>query len=501
MSLFSKSSAELQGSSSPLNLANLNRPPKSFVFLVAVTAALTAVHFGYVISNINVASNIFGHCDEFASVLKSAPSSHFGLQGCFKVSTSAWGLVGAGVPIGGWIGSLTGGSFVKVFGLQKSILLLNVPLLLGYLLMSFSSSIWMLIAGRLLQGFVCGLSGVAVPSYISAITPQASSAVFVNFFQLFLVSGALIAELVSYGADLGRHLWRWRFSFGAGILVCFTQVLLSILGYLPKTPAELEEKGEVEQAGRLRLKLGFEPSEAENLKNSNSNSNLPKVSDMNTDDASSDSLPNLLSFKIAKANKSLVLGLILHAGQQISGVNAVFFYSALIFSGGTAQTSSFRDPPTLIPIVLTLVNVLSTIVAIWLLKRAGRRPIALLSSCGSAACLFLLAFCMRAYPQVSVWPMIGFIVLFAVGLGPIPWLMMPEIFPPHWPLTMSAISVCISANWIVNIMITGLFPYAADRLSERKEIIFSVFGLFGTIIFVALYFLMPETRNRLANFI
>jgi hypothetical protein len=192
---------------------------------------------------------------------------------------------------------------------------------------------------------------------------------------------------------------------------------------------------------------------------------------------------------------------LLHAGQQVSGINAVFFYSTLIFTGGSSEKASFDDPPTLIPIILSAVNVLSTFVAIWLLKKTGRRPVALVSSSGSALCLFVLAFCMRNYPALSVFPMIGFIVLFAVGLGPIPWLMMPEIFPPKWPLTIPAISACISANWIVNILVTGIFPSAAKSLHDRKELIFGFFGFCGSVVFAGLFFLLPETRNRLPNFI
>ena len=486
----------MSDSSEPLSPRQNSQKSLLFLISVVVSASLTAIHFGYVIANINVAGNLFNYCDEISKA--SSPSSPFNLEGCFKVSTSMWGFVGSSLPLGGLIGSLIGGSFVKAFGLQKSILLLNVPLLVGYLLMAFSTNIWMLIAGRLLQGFVCGLSGVAVPSYISAVTPHTLSGTFVNFFQLFLVSGVLVAEVVSYWADLGRQLWLWRFGFGAGVLFCAAQFLLFLVGCLPKTPLELEESGRIENARLLRLKLGFEPSETTNMKSSSSDQQLPKSSES---EDTNDSVKDLLLFKCAKANKSLILGLLLHAGQQISGVNAVFFYSTLIFSGGSSGKASYDDPPTLIPIILALVNVLSTFVAIWLLKRTGRRPVALFSSSGSAVCLFLLAFCMRSYPSHSVFPMIGFIVLFAVGLGPVPWLMMPEIFPPKWSLTIPAISACISANWVVNIFVTGFFPMAADKLQDRKDLIFGFFGLCSSIVFVALYFLIPETRNRLPNFI
>ncbi len=497
----SKASGLLHSSSSyPLTAPGQgSKKSTSFLLFVICSAALTALHFGYVIANINVAQNVFTKCSDFTLNDKSPSFGVFGLEGCFVISKSFYGLVGAGVPVGGWIGSLTGGSIVNTFGMQKSILLLNIPLVFGYLLMAFSSNIWMLIAGRLFQGFVCGISGVAVPSYISAVTPEALRGSFVNFFQLFLVSGVLIAELVSYGGDLGHHLWRWRFGFGAGLIVCLAQAVLFALGYLPKSPIELEESGQIDSARQMRLRLGFEAAETSNLKDSSSDHDLPKEAERQDDSA--DSMSKLLSFKIAKANKSLLLGFLLHAGQQLSGVNSVFFYSTLIFAGDKSNSSSGDTSQSLIPIVLATVNLLSTFLAIFLLKKAGRRLIALLSSSGSALSLFLLAFCMRVYPKISVLPAIGFIILFAVGLGPIPWLIMPEIFPPKWSLTIPAISACISANWIVNILVTGIFPFAADRLKDRKELIFGFFGLCSSFVFIALCFLMPETRNRLSNFI
>lgn len=371
-------SKSLNSSSTPLAPYANTQSSRLFLYVVVCTASLTAINFGYVIANINVAGNVFNNCKEFLPK-NSSPS---GLQGCFLVSTSWWGLVGAGVPLGGWIGSLTGGAIVRSFGLKRTILLMNIPMTLGFLLMAFASNLGMLVVGRMLQGFVCGLSGVAVPSYISAVTPAKLSGIFINFFQLFLVFGILVAEVFSYSADLGRYLWRWRYGFGAGLIVCASQVVSAVLGNLPETPNELERRDLMQKASALRQRLGFEASEAANLKDSASDSHVPKP-DLAETDTFTDSLWNLLRFKISKANKSMALGLLLHAGQQICGVNAVFFYSSLIFAGGKEQNSSFNDPPTLNPISLAAVNVIMTFVAIWLLNRSGRRPVVLVSAAAS----------------------------------------------------------------------------------------------------------------------
>lgn len=425
---------------------------------IACTCALTAFHFGYAISSINVPSNIFINCSKFDD-----GSSYFGLTGCFSVSSGAWGLVGMGLPLGGWIGASLAPSLITRFGsIKAAILALNAPLAIAYIFMAFASNLSMLIVGRCLIGFAAGASGMLVPLYLSSIAPLHLRGIFTNFFQLFLCSAVFIAEIISYAADSGNRLWIWRFTFAVGILVVLLQIFLStVCGLFPNK--------EVNLAG---------------TKDNTTSTNIPEAEMA----SQSHGFLDLITFKIPEARKSLFIGIILQAGQQLSGVNAIFFYSSMIIG---------KSPST--PVFLALVNLVMTLVAIWLLERAGRRPVALVSVAGSALSLLALAASFSMLPALAPIFSILFVAFFSVGLGPIPWMLVPEIFPPAWSLTPSASSICVSANWIPNIAVSGAFPLLAQFMG--KETIFMFFGIFCSILLVCLHKFLPETRNRPANFI
>ena len=511
--LLTKDHGPSQQQYSPINAHDTHNPmPNPFLLTVALTAALTAFHFGYAITSINVPSTIFLTCS-----LSTLSPTILGLKGCFRVSRAAWGLVGMGLPLGGWIGSTLAPTLItRLKGSTKSsILFLNFPLFIAYLLMAFATNLTMLVIGRCLLGFSAGASGMIIPLYLSSISPLKYRGLFTNFFQLFLCSGLFIAEIVSYIADLGTQLWRWRFGFGGCLLIVFLQILLSAFGFLPQSPRDLEST----EASILRKKLGFSDLEIEvnsefeakssetdtpintsslDHSHSHGHSRTLNISKDNLDAIPinetitmvnpSQSLWELITFKIPQSRKSLALGILLHIGQQISGVNAIFFYSVMIIG----------DSPTT-PLILAFINLVMTLVAIWLLQKFGRRPVALFSIAGSAVSLLALAAAFIAFPAVAPVFLISFVACFSIGLGPIPWMLVPELFPPAWSLTPAAISICVSANWITNIIIAGVFPLLANIL--KQEVIFMVFGASCTILLILISQWLPETKNRSANFI
>ena len=463
--------------------------PSSYLLAVACTCALTAFHFGYAITSINVPSSVFIGC-----TVEDSSKTFFGLQGCFLVSKAAWGLVGLGLPLGGWVGGSLGPSLVSwLGGLKPAILFLNFPLLFAYLSMAFAVNLPMLVLGRILIGFASGASGMLVPLYLSSISPLSFRGLFTNFFQLFLCSASFIAEIVSFSLNIGTRLWLWRFSFGAGVLVIALQTALNkFFGIFPESPIDLDSKDPIE-AGMLRYRLGILDDSSQKQQEScdlrevsESCDDIPAVPEL--PNPVSESLLDLITFRIPSARKSLLLGICLHAGQQISGVTAIFFYSSQIIVDSRAT-----------PVLLTLINLIMTVVAIWLLDRAGRRPVALFSVAGSSVCLIVLSMSFSLFPEISSLFLVSFVACFAVGLGPIPWMLVPEIFPSTWPLTPTAISICTSANWITNIIVSGGFPSLSVLVP--KPWIFLAFGVSCSVLFICLSQFLPETKNRIANFI
>lgn len=454
--------------------------PSSYLIAVACTCALTAFHFGYAISSINGPSVLFRDC-------KSSGNTFLGLQGCFHVESAAWGLVGMGLPLGGWIGgSLAPTLSSKLGGIKPAILSLNVILAIAYLFMSLAVNLSMLIIGRILIGFASGASGMLVPLYLSSISPLPFRSLFTNFFQLFLCSAAFIAEIISFSASLSTSLWYWRFSFAFGLLVIALQLFLTnFCNSFPESPLDLDAKDPAE-AKTLRIRFGHILDDPEKQQQESNNVQSENIS--NNTELPTGSFWDLITFKIHLARKSLLLGILLQAGQQLSGVNAVFFYSKFIIEGSEST-----------PVFLTFINLVMTLVAIWLLDRLGRRPVALFSVAGSALSLIALALSFSLFPVSSPLFLITFIACFAVGLGPIPWMLVPEIFPTNWSLTQTAISICVTANWIPNIIVSGAFPLLTQILPMNA--IFWIFGISCSLLFLCLHQFLPETKNRIANFI
>lgn len=453
-------------------------PATKYLWSVALTSALTAFHFGYAIASINVPSNIFFNCP--------STSSNSLISGCFHVSKEAWGLVGMGLPLGGWIGGFSASSLItRAGGIKPTIQFLNAILIISYLIMSLAINLPMLIIGRLLLGFVSGASGMLIPLYLSSISPLPHRGFFTNFFQLFLCGGIVVAEFVSLVSDVGKTEWIWRFTFGAGILIVALQVILDVFfGFLPQSPRDLDPQAVRLLNKRLGIKeenIECKDSDADSF-SSTSSASVPELNQ------STFTLWDLITFKIPAANASLLLGILLHAGQQISGVNAIFFYSSMIIQGSDST-----------PLILALINFGMTFVAVWLLERAGRRPVALFSVAGSAICLLAIAATFSSHKSAAAIFLVSFVTCFSLGLGPIPWMIVPEIFPPSWPLTPAASSICVSANWITNILVTGTFPSLTKILPE--SLIFLAFGISCSLLLFALISLLPETKNRPSNFI
>jgi sugar porter (SP) family MFS transporter len=205
----------------------------------------------------------------------------------------------------------------------------------------------------------------------------------------------------------------------------------------------------------------------------------------------STSIRRLFSSRIRQL---LFVGLALAIFQQLIGVNTVIYYSATILKyTGISATKSIGEA-----LFVGITNVVFTIVAILLLDRVGRRVLLLVGTVGAAAALGLLG----AYFQsptlqhsagwVGLVALIVFIASFAVGLGPVFWLMISEIFPLG--IRSKAMSVCTVANWVFNFLISYFFLSLVSGIGQPGTFwLYAGFGLLAVVVFARR---VPETRDR-----
>ncbi len=189
------------------------------------------------------------------------------------------------------------------------------------------------------------------------------------------------------------------------------------------------------------------------------------------------------------------VGVMLAVFQQITGINTVIYYAPTLLQGAGFGNSA----ALLANVVNGVVNVGMTIVAIWLLDRAGRRPLLLSGTAGMAvgmvitACAFLGG--ENLHGALAIVAVIGLLVYtgsFAIGLGPVFWLLIAEIYPLR--IRGAAMSVATMANWGANFVVTVSFLTLLNAISGV-----GVFFLFGFLTLVALAYFwrkVPETKGR-----
>jgi len=268
----------------------------------------------------------------------------------------------------------------------------------------------------------------------------------------------------------------WRYLLGissAGIAIIQTFIFL----FSPESPRWLISRGRIEDAHKSLqiLRGGDVTTELAAMKEPNGSSEA-KFSD-------------LFSRVFLK---SLIIGIGLQMAQQFSGINAVFYYSTSIFQKAGVGNSDVATA------IIGLVNVLATIVATFLMDKAGRRPLLLFSQVVQFVFLLLLSLSMIFIQSlhsfgsiVLVGSVILFVIGFAVGMGPIPWIIISETFPSG--LRGYAVSIAVCINWTSNFLVALTFPSIELAFGNYTFMIFAALVFVFTIF---TWFLVPETKGK-----
>jgi MFS family permease len=178
--------------------------------------------------------------------------------------------------------------------------------------------------------------------------------------------------------------------------------------------------------------------------------------------------------------------LLLQFTQQFSGINAVINYSTTIL-GKILPTSS-----DLITVYISIMNAIMTVVSAYLIDKSGRRTLLLYSMSLMSLASAILAFSITYdFPLLSSISIIGFVATFAIGLGPIPFLIIPEIVDTHSVATASSLG--LSVNWISNFLVSSLFLGVREILGGR---VFYIFAIYLFVAYIIGNRILPETKAK-----
>jgi MFS transporter, SP family, galactose:H+ symporter len=398
----------------------------------------------------------------------------------FGLTPASIGVMVSVVTLGAMFGALAGGSFAERFGRRAALITGGSLFVIGSLLSAFAGNATALVASRLVIGLAIGLASATAPMYIAEMAPAAVRGRLVSLFQLAITVGILISYICD-DALAPYEAWRWMLGLGV------VPAVVLVLGMLPmpESPRWLIKSGEETTAREVLSKIR-DPKEVE-IEESEIHQDLAH----NQPAAWSELLrPSL--------RPPLLIGVGLAIFQQVTGINTIIYYAPLIFRQAGLSSASTALAATS---GIGVVNVLSTIIAIWLVDRLGRKPLLIAGLIGMILGLGILGGAQLLGSTVSLSPRISatvtvacvgvFIVCFAFSLGPIVWLMISEIFPNR--ARARAAAVATAANWAANFIVTLTFPILRSLMGPSLFLLYAALGIVA-IIFITRR--VPETRGR-----
>jgi sugar porter (SP) family MFS transporter len=409
----------------------------------------------------------------------------------FELSPLQLGWVVSSLSLTASVGMLASGPLSDRLGRRPVLQIAAVLFALSALASAVAPDYVTLVVARMLGGFGVGAALIVAPMYIAEISPPATRGRFVSFNQLNIVVGIsaaffsnyLILTLGESGAAWTQTLrlgeWNWRWMLGIETLPAVAY--LFALSLVPESPRWLAMRGRDVEATKV---LG-------RVAGADAGAVLREVKESIAAEA-----------RLGRASWSVLLhpslrlvmtiGIVVGILQQVSGINAVFFYAPMIFErSGIGANAAFMQAA-----LVGLVNLVFTVVAMAVIDRFGRRPLLVFGLSGIAACMLLLAWAFgagdSANPRLILVAIMGFVASFAVSLGPVMWVLFSELFPNR--VRGVAISFVGLVNSATAFLVTLVFPWQLQSMGSATT--FLLYGLFALAGLVFVLRVIPETKGR-----
>jgi SP family galactose:H+ symporter-like MFS transporter len=427
-----------------------------FVVVVAAVAAIAGLLFGYDTGVIS------------GALLFMKQDLH--------LSATLQEVVTSTVLVGAVIGAIVGGWLADRFGRRRVIIAAAVMFALGAIGTALAPTVPLLIAGRIVVGVAIGVVSLTAPMYISEMAPPKMRGSLVSFNQFALTLGIVISYLVDYALS-NAGAWRWMF----GLAAIPATILGAAMIFMPDSARWLVSQGRAEGARGVLERIRDTQQVDDELQE------IKKSERVQTSE-----LSELLKPGVRPA---LVVGIGLAIFQQVTGINTVIYYAPTIFESAGLTSASVSILAT---VAVGIVNALMTAVAIWLLDRVGRRPLLLTGMIGMIVALlalggaFLVPGLSGSMGWIAVASVIVYVGSFAVGLGPVFWLLISEIYP----LKVRGLSMSLAtvANWGANLVVALSFLSLIQAVGRTGT--FWIFAGIGVAAWVFAYRLVPETRGQ-----
>lgn len=402
------------------------------------------------------------------------------ISGTTQLLTTQYGLTSAelGVTVASaLIGTIVGAGLAGIpaqrIGRRDSLFVMAILYLISAIGCGLAWNWDALLAFRFIGGLGIGGSSVLGPMYIAEIAPAQWRGRLAGAFQISIVVGILVAYLSNFAIatlHLGLAEWRWQFGV-AGIPAAVFFLLLFTIG---RSPRWLVMQNRLDDARKVLKATGETNFEAEI-----------------TDIAASIHLDRQAKGERLFSRKyrlPIFLALSIGIFSQLSGINAILYYLNEIFAkAGFGGISNYLQA-----VYVGLANLIATLIAMSVIDKLGRRVLLITGGIAMIVCLVLVGaiFQTQAHQQYLLVLLILFVASFAVSQGAVIWVYLGEIFPNR--VRARGISMGSTANWIVDAIVSAVFPIVAVH---HAAVPFYFFAVMMVIELLFVIFIYPETKG------
>jgi SP family xylose:H+ symportor-like MFS transporter len=444
----------------------------SYLLLITIISALGGLLFGYDTGVINGAQFYLSKYFDLSD----------GLKGWVVGSALLGCLIGA--IVAGWLSIKIG----RKLSLIISAILFTISAYGSGLPTIFPETITVLVIFRIIGGLGIGIASMNAPMYIAEIAPSASRGKMVTYYQLAIVVGFFSVFLATYliGNNLSQTdniAFGWRRMFWSELIPSI--LFLVLLFFVPKSPRWLCLKGKQDEALEVLEKIQNSESAKQDIieikKSINNKTNTSNI--------------NYFSKTILTI---IIIGSVLSALQQFTGINAVLYYGADIFE----KALGFGEEDVLKQqILLAFINVIFTLIAMFTVDRLGRKPLIYIGCIGMIVGFLFLGITLQqqAVGLLSLIGILIFIASFSLSMGPIVWVLLSEMFPNK--IRSVAMSIAVAVQWAANYVVSQSFPMVMgsdlnNNATWNGSLPYFIFILFILLIVFTTYKFLPETKGK-----
>lgn len=384
-------------------------------------------------------------------------------HGSVVMAMALWGTV---------VGAILGGIPTNNLGRKNTLLIIGILYFVSALGSALVNDPISFAIFRFLGGLGVGASTIAAPTYVSEIAPANQRGRLVSLYQFNIVLGILIAFLSNYLLrNTGAQPWRWM----VGIEAFPALIYILFVMFIPRSPRWLVSKGKIDEAEKVLRTIN--PS-------IDSRSKIQEIQELDAKETTGENI------FMKKYRFPLILAFLVAFFNQLSGINAFLYYAPRIFeSAGLGESTALLSS-----IGIGVVNLLFTLLGVFLIDRLGRKQLLLYGSIGYIISLSLVAaafFLNWGGMWVPVFLFL-FIASHAIGQGAVIWVFISEIFPNR--LRASGQAFGSSTHWVLAAIIPSSIPFLFTTIGPGYVFAFFAFMMLLQLIFVI--FMMPETKGK-----